>query len=176
MEKQALQDHAALLVIDVQKGLFTKSTPVYQAEQLLKNITTLIQKARSQGVPVIFVQHANDKTLVEGGRDWQLHPDIQPVDGELIIHKRHGDAFVDTPLQSELEKMGINLLFVTGLVTHGCVRATSLGAIGAGYRVKLVSDGHSCFSKHAAQLIQKWNQAIQETGAGLIETEAVDFI
>jgi nicotinamidase-related amidase len=66
-------------------------------------------------------------------------------------------------------------LVVTGLVTHGCVKATSFGAIDAGYQVVLVSDGHSNYSKDASELIEKWNRAISEKGAKLVETQNVSF-
>jgi len=165
----------ALLVIDVQKGLFERSTPIYEAKQVLENINTLINNARQEGVPVFFIQHANKDTLVKGSDAWQLHPDIQPLDDEDIIHKLYGNAFKDTGLHDELEKRNVRLLVVTGLVTHGCVQATSLGAIEKGYKVMLVSDGHSNFSKDAPQLIEKWNQAISEKGAELIGTQKVNF-
>jgi len=93
----------ALLVIDVQQGLFERSTPIYNAEQLLHNLNALIRGARRAGVPVFFIQHANKSTLVEGSGAWQLHPQIQPLRTELIIHKQHGNAFEETVLQEELE-------------------------------------------------------------------------
>ncbi len=176
MNKDSKQNSEALLVIDVQKGLFEKSTPIFNAEQLLENLNTLINRARTQGVPVIFIQHSNENTLVKDSDAWQLHPEIQPLNDDIIIHKRHGDAFIATNLQNELEKRNVNVLVITGLVTHGCVRATSLGAIEKGYQVFLVSDGHSNYSKDASQIIKKWNQTISEQGADLIETKAVDFV
>ena len=176
MNNDRKQRNLALLVIDVQKGLYERSTPILNGEQVLENINTLIVRARHAGVPVIFIQHANKSTLVKGSDAWQLHPEIQPLDSEEIIHKRHGNAFKETHLDNELEKRGVNVLVVTGLVTHGCVKATSLGAIENGYQVILVSDGHSNFSKGAAQLIEKWNQKISEKGAELEETQEVDFI
>jgi nicotinamidase-related amidase len=175
MSENKNQSKQALLVIDVQKGLFERATPIYEAEQVLENINTLIHKARQEGVPVIFIQHSNDNSLVKGSDAWQLHPEIQPLNDENIIHKIHGNAFVDTNLSDELEKRNVRELVVTGLVTHGCVRATSLGAIDKGYKVVLVGDGHSNFSKDAAQLIEKWNRAISEKGAELTETKDVSF-
>jgi len=174
--KNSKQSNMALLVIDIQKGLFEKSTPIYEAEQLLKNINTLINKACQEDVPVIFIQHSNNNTLVKGSDAWQLHPEIQPLDDEDIIHKLHGNAFKGTKLHDELEKRNVSVLVVTGLVTHGCVKATSLGAIEKGYKVVLVSDGHSNFSKDAPKLIEKWNHAISEKGAELIVTQDVDFV
>jgi len=165
----------ALLVIDVQKGLFERSTPIHQADQVLANINTLISKARRADVPVIFIQHSNEGTLKYGTAAWKLHPRIQPLPGELLIHKRQGNAFIGTSLGEELEKRNIKALVVTGLVTHGCVKATSLGANEAGYRVRLVSDAHSNYSTDAPQVIKKWNQILGSKGAQLIETQDVNF-
>jgi nicotinamidase-related amidase len=176
MNEKNKSGNVALLVIDVQQGLFERATPIFEAEQVLKNINTLITNARQVGVPVIFVQHANENTLIRDSENWQLHPEIQPREDEVIIHKLHGDAFIDTQLKDVLEGENVKVLVVTGLVTHGCVKATSLGALKRGYQVLLVSDGHSNFSKDAPKLIKKWNRAISRKGAELIETKDVDFV
>jgi nicotinamidase-related amidase len=176
MMKQHLQQMAmALLVIDVQKGLFEKSTPIHRAQQVLENINALIDKARQAGVPVFFIQHSSNKILEKGSDAWQLHPEIQPLADEMIIHKLHGNAFEDTNLREELQKRNIGVLVITGLVTHLCVKATCLGAMGEGYKVVLIGDGHSNFSKDAAQLIEKWNQMIREQGADVIDTQNMSF-
>jgi nicotinamidase-related amidase len=175
MPEHSFDRGTALLVIDVQQGLFERANPIYEARQVLDNINTLIRDARIAGVPVIFIQHANENTLVRGSDAWQLHPEIQPLEGEPLIHKRHGNAFIDTELQEVLREKGVESLLVTGLVTHGCVRATSLGALDLGYRVALVRDGHSNFSKGSAQLITKWNQTLHEKGAELVDTAEVAF-
>ncbi len=92
----------ALLVIDVQQGLFRKSTPIYKSEQLLANIETLVARAHAAGALVVYVQHASDKVLPYGSADWQIHPRLHPGPEDLIIGKQHGDAFEETTLQSEL--------------------------------------------------------------------------
>jgi nicotinamidase-related amidase len=175
MQETGKPTKKALLVIDVQKGLFEKSTPIYQAEAFLENLNTLIERARQQDVPVIFIQHSNEKFLTKGSDAWQLHPKIQPLANEVIIHKLLGDAFIETSLENELQERNVGVVFITGLVTHGCVRATSLGALQHGYKVMLVRDAHSNYSKDAPKLIEKWNQAIGEQGAELIETKDVNF-
>lgn len=93
----------------------------------------------------------------------------------MVIHKIHGNAFEGTNLRDELEKRNISVVVMVGLVTHGCVKATCLGAMGEGYKVVLVSDGHSNYSKDAAQLIEKRNRAIREKGADVIEAQKVRF-
>ena len=175
MNQQTEQRETSLLVIDVQKGLFEKSTPIYNAKQFLENIKTLINKARQEGIPVVFIQHSSNKTLEKGSDAWKLHPEIQPLANEVIIHKLHGNAFEGTNLREELDKRNVSRLVITGLVTHGCVKATCLGAIDEGYKIVLVSDGHSSYSRDAAQLIEKWNRAISEKGASLIKTQNISF-
>jgi nicotinamidase-related amidase len=64
---------------------------------------------------------------------------------------------------------------ITGLVTHGCVKASCIGADELGYRVILVKDGHSSFSKEAADLIEKWNRKLGEGVAELCLASEVDF-
>ena len=166
---------SALLVIDVQKEQFEASSPVYQANDLLRNINSLISKARQEGVPVFFVQHSADSYLKYGSDGWQLHPQIQPIAGDPVIHKRHPNSFEDTNLQEELRSRGVSRVVVTGLVTHGCVKATCLGALKEGYQVVLVSDAHSNFSKDALGMIEKWNRELSSKGATLVETNSVTF-
>jgi nicotinamidase-related amidase len=165
----------ALLVIDVQQGLFRKSTPIYEAEQLLKNINLLVDLAHGESVPVFYIQHSDERTLVKGSQDWQLHPELHPQRMDGIVHKQHGNAFEDTNLDELLKSKNIAHLVVTGLVTHGCVKATCLGACQLGYRVSLVQDGHSSYSKDAARLIEEWNQKLNAQGCGLILTPQIKF-
>lgn len=165
----------ALLVIDVQQGLFRKSSPIYKADDLLHNIRTLVEGAHRAGAPVIYVQHSDQKGLVKGSQDWQLHPQLQPADSDIILHKQHGNAFEETNLAEQLKALDIGSLVITGLVTHGCVRATCLGAKELGYRVMLVSDCHSNYSKQAAEFIATWNEKLAKEAIDLKATCEVVF-
>lgn len=169
------QSKAALLIIDVQQGLFKRSTPIHQAEQLLQNINTLVDRARQAGAPVFFVQHSNQNMLPCGSADWQLHPQLHYLDSDGLIHKQQGNAFEQTSLHEELSSRNIDTVIITGLVTQGCVRATCLGAKKLGYEVVLVSDGHSTYHKHAAQVIAEWNQKLSAGTVELQATRAIDF-
>jgi nicotinamidase-related amidase len=172
-QQAADQNNVALLVIDVQQGLFSKST--YKAEQLLHNINTLIDRAHRDGVPVFFIQHSGAKTLVKGSHDWELHPQLRRLATDPIVHKEHGNAFEDTVLDAALKSGQVTNVVVTGLVTHGCVRATCIGALQLGYRVTLVKDGHSSYSKQAARLIDEWNQKLSAMSVGLKSTSEIEF-
>jgi nicotinamidase-related amidase len=165
----------ALLVIDVQRALFERPNPIYQAEQLLANINALIDGAREASVPLYYIQHANERTLVEGTDGWRLHPGLRPPAGEPVIHKRQGNAFIGTSLGDELASQGVTELVVTGLVTQGCVRATCLGGLELGYRVTLVRDGHSNWNKGAARLIREWNRKLSDLGVSLKAAAELEF-
>ena len=165
----------ALLIIDVQQGLFVKSIPIYKAGDLLKNINALVDRAHRAQVPVFYVQHSSGKILVEGSDEWQLHPQLHPLKKDHIIQKHHGSAFQDTTLGEELEARRIKRLVIMGLVTHGCVRVTCEEANKRGYQVTLVSDGHSNFHKHAARVIEEWNRKLSDGIVQLKPTQEIDF-
>lgn len=165
----------ALLVIDVQQGLFHKSTPIYRAQELLAHIDALVAAAHAAGVLVVYVQHASDKVLPWGSDDWQLHPRLHPTDVDLTVHKQHGDAFETTTLHEELAGRGIHSVVIAGLVTHGCVKATCLGARERGYAVTLAADGHSSYSKDAARLIEEWNAKLGAAGVTVTPAAQITF-
>ena len=54
--------HTALMVIDVQKGVVGEA---HERDAVVANISTLVDKARGEGVPVVWVQHS-DEQLREG--------------------------------------------------------------------------------------------------------------
>ena len=167
--------NAALLVIDVQQGMFEKSTRVYQAEQLIRNITTLVRAAQRVGAPVIYIQHSGERDLIQGTHEWQFHPDLLKLDPDATVHKQYGNAFQETGLDEILKARGVDTLVVTGMVTHGCVKATSLGGLAAGYKVILVADAHSSYSQKAGELIEEWNAKLEKQGAVLKTTSEVHF-
>ena len=152
--------NTALLVIDVQNGLFSRPTPIYKGEELLENINSLSDQFAQTGGPVFFIQHSNQKLLLRDSDNWQFHADLNVGENDLVIHKTHGNAFEDTELKDELDARGIKNLLITGLVTNGYVKATCIGGHDLGYRVVLVEDGHSTYIKTAAMLISEWNRTL----------------
>jgi nicotinamidase-related amidase len=163
----------ALLIIDVQRALFARPTPIYEADKLIKNINSLVGVWQNSGGLIIYVQHSNKKMLVKNTVDWELHPDLPVRDSDTVIEKVHGNAFQDTGLGEMLDSKGIREIVVTGLVTNGCVRATCIGGKKLGYRVILVRDGHSNYNKDAPKIIEEWNQRLAKDGVELLSSEEV---
>jgi nicotinamidase-related amidase len=165
----------ALVIIDVQAGLFEKSAPIFEADQLMANINALASRAHEAGAPVFHVQHENKSFLEHGSAGWQLHPDLQVQPGDHLIAKQHSSALKETSLGQLLRGMGVRTLVVTGLVTHGCVRHTAEAALAQGYDVVLVADGHSTWNRNAARLIQEWNGKLEAAGARVLPAKEVEF-
>ncbi len=171
----AAPQRTALLVIDVQQAMFTKSAPVYQSEMLLANILSLTSKAREAGAPVVWVQHSDARDLIPGTPGWQLHPDLIPEAQDLKLMKEKGNAFENTKLKQLLAERGVGSVVICGMVTHGCVKNTCLGALAEGYQVTLAGDAHSSYSQDAAALIEKWNAALAEAGVRVVKSAAISI-
>jgi nicotinamidase-related amidase/GNAT superfamily N-acetyltransferase len=152
----------ALLVIDVQQGLFQKSTPIYQADRLIANIQLLLRHAHQAEAPVFFIQHSTDKVLVRHTPGWHFHHRVQPLGDDQVIEKHAGSCFDGTGLQAELDALGVRRIVVCGLVTHGCVKAACQDGHALGYEVVLAQDAHSNYSKDAPSIIEKWNAALSQ--------------
>lgn len=164
----------ALLIIDVQKELFQKKNPVYQADEMLTNICTLAERAHQSGVPVIYIQHENN-TMSKGSDGWQLHPRLQPRDGDLFFEKQHSSAFKVRPLQDTLASLGVRQLVIAGMVTHGCIKAACLDGVKLGYQVTLVTDGQSNFNSKPDQVIAATVEALCQVGVTLKTTREIEF-
>lgn len=173
-----MPSNTALLIIDVQMAMFAENNPVYQGEALLAKLKSLIAKARAAGIPVIFVQHSEKNSdMAEGSPGWQIHPDIAPLPGELVVHKLHPDSFQSTPLQAELEERDITCLIVAGIQTEYCVDTTCRRAYSLGYEVTLVKDAHSTWDTkvlQAPQIIDHHNQVLSGWFVKLKSAEEVD--
>lgn len=129
----------ALLVIDVQVGVVTGA---HDRDGVVARIASLVDRARDEDVPVVWVQHSSDE-LELGSDAWRVVPDLDVADGEPVVHKRYGDAFEATDLEDVLAARGVGRLVVTGAQTDACVRSTLHGAFTRGYDVTLVSDAHT---------------------------------
>ncbi len=174
--------NTALLVVDMQNDVVAKA---HRRDDVIANIDGLIVRARAEGVPVIWVQHSDDN-LTANSDGWQYVPELQRREPEPLVHKRYGDSFEDTALESELARLGIGRLIVTGAQTDACVRATIHGAFARGYDTVLVADAHTTedlsefglppADKVIAHTNMYWTwQAAPDRQASVVETAAVKF-
>jgi nicotinamidase-related amidase len=163
----------ALLVIDLQKGLFNREHKIYNENRLIENITHLINKCRQMKIPIIFIQHTNKGLLLEDSPDWQIHSGIDVQDIDLCFTKKYFSLFKEKKIVKELENMGVKKLIITGLLTHGCVKGACLDAKKLGYEVVLVEDGHSNYDRNAKEIVDRWNQYLANQGVTVLPTAKV---
>ena len=130
---------SALLVIDVQNQVVAGA---HARDQVVANIATLVDRARRAQVPVVWVQHFDERT-VRGSDGWQIVPELAPDESEPLVEKSYGDAFEGTRLESVLSERSVGHLFVTGAQTDACIRCTLHGAFVRGYDATLVGDAHT---------------------------------
>ncbi|TMQ62916.1 MAG: isochorismatase family protein [Candidatus Eisenbacteria bacterium] len=137
----------AFILIDAQVNMFDPAHPVSAGEELLETLSSLLARARSAHVPIVFVRNCGgpDDPDVAGTNGWQLHPRFEPLEGELVLDKTTSDAFESTTLGEELETRGVRHVVIAGLQSEYCVRATTLQAHARGLEVTLASNGHSTY-------------------------------
>ena len=136
-----MTDNTALLIVDVQVGLIEEDPAVHDAATMLRRINDLISRARKAHVPVFYVEHVEDPD--EFG---PIHPEIAPQDGDVVIQKLTPDAFYQTVLQDELDRLHIKKVILAGFQTEYCIDTICRRAWNLGYDVILVEDAHSTFT------------------------------
>jgi nicotinamidase-related amidase len=139
MTTLANRPNAALLVVDVQNGVVQQA---FERDAVVANIAGLVERARQDEVPIVWVQHADDE-LVRNSEEWQIVPELIPSDREPLIEKSWGDSFEDTELDAVLSDLAVGRLIVVGAQTDACIRSTLHGALVRGYDAVLVSDAHT---------------------------------
>lgn len=141
-----------LLIIDMSRAFTSADYSVgSNADSVIGHIRQLLQLVRRRPIPVIYttVSYADPSQAglwgakIPGLLDLkaddpnatQIHPEIAPSLGELVINKHYSSAFFGTDLDKQLHHLNIDTVLLTGCSTSGCVRATAVDAVSSGYRV-----------------------------------------
>lgn len=153
----------ALILIDFVHAYFDKDNPLYaNVEQALSSGVRVRTAARDAGVPVIYTNVEYHPTMIDAGRFFEkvmplsafkagsksgaFMPSLTPNSEELVVTKQYPSAFFGTSLSSTLTAMGIDSVFLTGLSTSGCVRATCVDACSYGFTTFVIPD--ACGDRH----------------------------
>jgi nicotinamidase-related amidase len=160
---------------------------------IIPRIQRLQAASRRRGIEVIFIRIG---ALTRDGRDaaaardrppgaqppyWQdkdaqILDEIAPIGDELVFSKTTGSAFTSTSLDYVLRQIGIENLFMCGVVTSGCVQRTARDADDLGYNVILVGDACAASSpelhRNAIEAMDQRRIRVLSTDAAvaLIET------
>jgi nicotinamidase-related amidase len=172
----------ALLVIDIQGGLFVNEPVPHRIEEVISNINQLAARARAAGDPVFLVQHEAAGTLLAfDSPAWQLDPRLHTVASDIRVRKITSAPFASSDLRSQLYAHGVSGVVVTGYATEFCVDSTVRWSASLGLEVTLVSDAHTTHDKahlSAAQIVAHHNAtlpSIHSLGAPIKLTKASEL-
>ncbi len=170
----------ALLVIDLQRGMFMDTTKPHDGEGVLSRVASLLERARRRGAPVLHVQHdggAGD-LLGKPGPGWEIHPDVAPRPDEPVIGKSRCSAFPGTQLDAHLKRLGITRLVIAGMQTEYCIDTNCRAAADLGYKVVLAKDAHTTFDTpvlSAPQIIAHHNRTLDGSFVELAAAGDISF-
>ena len=172
---------AAVLVMDCENDIVHQDGKAAKAIGLgemikkkgtLTNIRKVLDAAREAKVPVFFMVIENDRippgqwphrgeffqnivrmgpVLQKGTWGAEIHEEIKPQAGELVLGKSILSSFSRSELESELKKRGVRELILTGVATNMVVESTARDGVDRGYSVVTVEDGVTSFSDQAHQ-------------------------
>lgn len=134
-----------LIVIDIQKGITDER--LYDFAGFLKNVTSIIDAARKNGVEVIYVQHDDGPGtgFSIGDVDFEIADQVTPEAGEKIFVKEINSCFGNKELATYLDKQKDRVLMMVGLQTNFCIDASVKSAFERGYRVIIPKGTNSTF-------------------------------
>jgi nicotinamidase-related amidase len=139
---------AALLVIDVQRGLDDPKYGQRSTPEAESNIARLLSLWRSEGRPILHVQHLStspQSPLRPDSPGVEIKPEAAPRSDEPVFQKSVNNAFLGTDLESFLRERDINALVVVGLTTDHCVSTSARMASDRGFKTYVVSDATAAF-------------------------------
>ncbi|MBI2304432.1 MAG: cysteine hydrolase [Chloroflexi bacterium] len=177
LEEKVDPGHAALVVVDVQNdfchwegALAKRGEDVSDIQAMVPNLLRLIDRAREEKVPIVFVQMVSSPWTIspvalerrlrfqreyrmscqEGSWGAEFYQ-VRPQPGEVVVVKHRHSAFVDTDLELILRSRGIKTLIMTGVATNVCVESTARDGFMKDFYIVFVSDGAACTSREAHQ-------------------------
>jgi nicotinamidase-related amidase len=143
-----LDDVAALVVIDLQKGIVSGPT-VHPSGEIIERAARLASAFRKRGLPVVLVNVTGGAPgrTDSGAAKYTLPPDwaefvaeLEPQTGDYVVSKQSWGAFHGTPLDEYLRKRGVTQILLAGVATSIGVESTARSAYDLGYHVVLVTD------------------------------------
>jgi len=152
---------SALLLLDLQNEMVSHEGKVgahglariVDERGVLVNAKRCLEAARAAGMAVVHVRlgfrpdyaarigglKANRAAII-GEFGTEFHPEVAPVEGEMIITKQCVNPFFNTALMTWLMQNGIKRLYLGGVATHLVVESTARFADDAGFAPVVIED------------------------------------
>ena len=150
-----MSNDKCLIIIDVQIGIFNLKRNVFKMDELIDNLRALVQDARKRQHSIIFTQHENKTFLKRNTLDWEIIPELEPGNTDILVMKTHPSIFKETRLEQILDEIKSKKLYICGLITNGCIKQACIEALEKSYDVTLIVDAHSTFNKNPEKVINE---------------------
>ena len=162
-KRRTSMKNTVLIVMDVQEAIV--SDELFNKDEFIYNVKTLINSSRESNVEVVFIRHCGRKgtAMEEGTPGWEIYHEIIPSEGEKIFNKTYGSAFKMTGLKEYLNNKGIKSIILTGLAANYCLDTTCKVAFEYGFEVVIPEGATSTFSNEyltAQQLCNMYEKDI----------------
>jgi nicotinamidase-related amidase len=120
---------------------------VHTREAHLPDLSDCPPSKRLRGSPTLRIGDVGPmgRVLIVGEPGSRIVPQLEPVDGEIVIDKPGKGAFWDTGLHESLIEFGITHLVFMGVTTEVCVQTSMREANDRGYECLLVEDGTASY-------------------------------
>ncbi|MDT0269833.1 isochorismatase family protein [Streptomyces sp. DSM 44915] len=152
-------DRPAIVVVDLTRGFTEARYPTgSDLTEVVAATARLLAAGRRAGLPIVFTAIAYTRAeadgdgvawlrkapgmraLVEGDDTVALDPRLPVRPDDHLVVKKGASAFAGTTLATLLAGTGCDGVIVCGATTSGCVRATAVDAVQAGYDTLVVAD------------------------------------
>jgi nicotinamidase-related amidase len=143
-----LDPNAALIVIDLQKGI-VGIPAVHPMQEIVARSARLASAFRERGLPVVLVNvtgslpHRTDAAHPKFAPppNWtELVSELQQQPDDHTVHKQSWGAFLGTALDGYLRHRNVTQVFMTGVATSAGVESTARSAFDLGYNVVFALD------------------------------------
>lgn len=147
---------AAVVVIDLQKGIVGFPGTPNSVQSVIANAVALLEAARDAGAQPILVHVGrsadgrdglnvtSDQPMRAGGTmppDWsELIPELGRQPSDVVIFKRQWGAFYGTDLELQLRRRGLNTIVLCGIATEIGVESTARDAYERGFEQVFAED------------------------------------
>lgn len=124
-------DNTALVIVDVQGKL---AKIMYQSQELLENLSNMIQGAKLLDVPVLWLEQYPQGLGPTNERIQEL------LNPNIPVEKMTFSACGTEAFQQKLEKMNKKSLLVAGIESHICVYQTVNDLLERNHEVEILTD------------------------------------
>ena len=136
----------AVIVIDMLNDFVTGPIASPRVHHIIQPIKELCDKARANGIPVIYANDSHtpeiDKEFkiwgphaVEGSPGAEVIDELKPQKGDYIVPKKTYSGFYETTMELLLRELGVDTVVITGWQADCCCRHTSADAFFRGFGI-----------------------------------------